>query len=293
METSPILRNAEAKRIAQLLAGAALYGVSVNLFIVPAGLYSGGLVGLSQIVRTLLRTRLGIGGAHDFSGLLNYMLNIPILIAAWRKLNRSFVVRTVLAISAMTAMMSLLPVTPVIKGDMLTSCLIGGVLSGIGLGVVLRARASLGGTDVLSMIALQHLRNLSVGKLGLSINAVIYLLCMLLFDVQTAVYSLLYSFVMTTTMDHFHWQNINVEATIITKVPLEELEGEILRGLHRGATLLRGTGAYTGEDVSVVYVILSKYEVLQLRQAVARIDPHAFVCVKDHVKIYGNFRRHF
>ena len=104
METSPILRNAEAKRIAQLLAGAALYGVSVNLFIVPAGLYSGGLVGLSQIVRTLLRTRLGIGGAHDFSGLLNYMLNIPILIAAWRKLNRSFVVRTVLAISAMTAL---------------------------------------------------------------------------------------------------------------------------------------------------------------------------------------------
>ena len=286
-------RSEEAKKFGLTVMGAVIYALSVNLFIVPMGLYSGGFIGISQIVRTLLRTRFGIGlGAHDISSLLNYAINIPILLAAWRKLDRKFVFKTVTGITVMTAVMASVPVTNLMKQDVLTSCLVGGVISGVGVGLILRAGATLGGMDVLSMIALRRFHNLSVGKAGLAVNVVLYGLCMVLFDVQTAVYSLVYSFVLTTTMDRFHWQNIDVEATIITKADVGELEHAITRGLHRGATLLRGTGAYTDEDVSVVYVILSKYEIVQLRQILQRIDPHAFLCVKDHVRIYGNYSKH-
>ena len=282
-------RSFELRRIGLAVLGTLIYAVGMNLFVVPASLYSGGVMGISQIIRTLLTRELGLSFRIDIAAILYYIFNIPILILAWRKLDRSFVAKTLLTVSVMTAAMSLIPVTPVLSSDTITSCLVGGVITGCGIGLVLRAGGTLGGFDLVSLTIIRKRHELSVGRLGLYVNMVVYGLCMLLLDVPTAIYSLVFSFICTTTIDRVHLQNKDAEVTVYTKRAAEDLEESILSGLHRGVTLMHGTGAYTGEDVNVLSITLSEYELPVLRQLIARFDPHAFVVVKPRVKVFGNY----
>ena len=98
-----------------------------------------------------------------------------------------------------------------------------------------------------------------------------------------------FSFICTTTIDRVHLQNKDSEVTVYTKRSAEAMEQAILSGLQRGVTLMHGTGAYTGEDVNVLTITLSEYELPMLRQLIARFDPHAFVVVKPRVKVFGNY----
>ncbi len=282
-------RSFELKRIGLAILGTLIYAVGMNLFVVPAALYSGGIMGISQIIRTLLTREFGMTFRVDIAATLYYLLNIPILILAWRKLDRSFVLKTLLTVSVMTTAMTLIPVVPVLSSDTITSCLVGGVITGCGIGLVLRAGATLGGFDLVSLTIIRKRHEYSVGRLGLYVNMVVYGLCMILLNVPTAIYSLVFSFICTTTIDRVHLQNKDAEVTVYTKRAAEEMERAILSGLHRGVTLMHGTGAYTGEDVNVLTVTLSEYELPVLRQLIGRFDPHAFVVVKPRVKVFGNY----
>ncbi len=282
-------RSFELKRIGLAVLGTLIYAVGMNLFVVPAALYSGGVMGFSQIIRTLLTRALGLTFRVDIAATLYYILNIPILILAWRKLDRSFVLKTLLTVSVMAVAMTLIPVTPVLSSDTITSCLVGGVITGCGVGLVLRAGGTLGGFDLVSLTIIRKRHEYSVGRLGLYVNIVVYGLCMILFDVPTAIYSLVFSFICTTTIDRVHLQNKDAEVTVYTKKPAEQMEQAILSGLQRGVTLIHGTGAYTGEDVNVLNITLSEYELPVLRQLIGRFDSHAFVVVKPRVKVFGNY----
>ena len=282
-------RRFELRRIGLAILGTCIYAAGMNLFVVPAGLYAGGIMGFCQIIRTLLTEKLGLRVGVDIAGILYYLANIPILILSWRRLDRSFVLKTVLTVSVMTLAMTVIPVVPLLSSDRITSCLVGGVIVGAGVGLVLRAGGTLGGTDLVSLMLIRKHHDFSIGRISLSVNAVVYGLCMLLLDVPTAIYSLVYSFLCTSTIDRVHLQNKDAEVTVYTKRPAEELEQAILSGLQRGLTLMHGTGAYTGEDVNVMNVTLSEYELPVLRQLIGRFDPHAFVVVKPRVKVFGNY----
>ena len=282
-------RTFELRRIGLAIVGTLIYAVGMNLFVVPAALYSGGMMGASQIIRTLLSRELGLSFRVDIAAILYYLFNVPILILSWHKLDRSFVLKTLLTVSVMTVAMTLIPVTPVLSSDTITSCLVGGVIAGCGIGLVLRAGGTLGGFDLVSLMIIQKRHEFSVGRISLCVNAVVYGLCMLLLDVPTAIYSLVFSFICNTTIDRVHLQNKDAEVTVYTKRSAEDMEQAILSGLHRGVTLMHGTGAYTGEDVNVLNITLSEYELPMLRQLIGRFDPHAFVVVKPRVKVYGNY----
>ena len=283
-------RRFELRRIGTAILGTCIYAAGMNLFVVPAGLYAGGIMGFCQIIRTLLSEKLGLRfGGVDIAGILYYLANIPILIASWRKLDRSFVLKTILTVSVMTLAMTVIPVVPLLSSDRITSCLVGGVIVGAGVGLVLRSGGTLGGTDLVSLMLIRKHHDFSIGRISLSVNCVVYGLCMLLLDVPTAIYSLVYSFLCNSTIDRVHLQNKDAEVTVITKRDPAELEHEITSVLHRGATLLHGTDAFTDEAVNVLTVTLSEYELPNLRRLVARFDPHAFVVVKGHVKVYGNY----
>lgn len=278
----------ELKRLGISLCGAVVYALGVNLFVVPAQLYSGGVMGISQIFRTLLSQKLGISfGSTDIAGILYYLFNIPIFWLSLKKLDKKFVFRTVLDVSVMTLMMTLVPVVPILSSDTITSCLVGGVITGLGIGLVLVGGGTLGGFDLVSLMLIEKHHDFSVGRIGLSVNLLVYALCMLVFSVPTAIYSLVYSFINTTTMDRVHAQNNDVEVTVITKETA--IEQMVFHQLHRGATRLQATGAYTGEELHLYYIVLNKYELPSLRKLVAQLDPHAFVVVKDRVKVFGHY----
>ena len=286
---NPILT--ELIRIAASVAGAVIYAVGVNLFIVPLNLYNGGVMGICQLIRTFLIDAFGLSFSFDIAGILFFIINIPILIAAWFTLDHKFVIRTLLNVVFTTLFLSVIPVKEVIHGDILTNCLVGGAVTGLGCGIPLWAATAGGGTDVIGFIMIKHNRNFTIGKINLIVDFMIYAVCMLKFNVQTAIYSILYAIICAIVTDKLHHQNINVEAIIVTASPCEELKQAIMKELDRGLTVLPARGGYTGDDKTALMIVISKYEVSELSGLVHRYDPDAFVTFKENTRVLGNFEK--
>ena len=274
-----------------ILGGTLLYSLGMNLFVVPAGLYTGGIMGLSQLLRTFLLRATGWTPAIDIAGLINYAINLPMLLLAWRRLDHRVVLKTLLSVTGTTIFLSLVPRADILSGDQLARCLIGGMLCGCGIGITLWMGGTSGGMDVIGMMLLKRGSHTSIGHVNLIWNLALYAICAAAFNLSTAIYSILFSFISTTAMDKLHMQNINVEVTVVTKVLSPEMEHEILVDLHRGITRYEGVGEYTGQPVHIFYILVTKYEISRLRAIVCKHDPHAFIVAKDGAVVYGNYKR--
>ncbi len=278
-------------RIVAAVAGELISAAGLNLFIVPLHLYTGGTMGVCQLIRTLLQAHWDFG-PHDVAGILYFLVNIPILLVGFRYLGRGLVIRTMICTAAYSLFYSLIPIPAVpIVGDYLTACLLGGILTGVGSGIVLTCGCSSGGLDVIGLCLSKQGSSFTVGRFSLTFNVFLYAACLILFSPEVAIYSVIYNFFTSMVLDRMHQQNVSVMALIFTHADEHLLGTFITDHLGRGVTYWNGTGAYTGKDVHVLCVSLSKYEIEELLHAVRTIDPQAFLTVQEGVHIYGNFRR--
>ena len=122
-----------------------LYSLGINLFVVPAGLYTGGIMGFAQLLRTLFLHVTGLELKIDIAGIINYAINLPILCIAWRRIDHRVVFKTLLSVTSTTVFLSLVPRTGILGGDKLAECLIGGMLCGCGIGITLWMGGTSGG----------------------------------------------------------------------------------------------------------------------------------------------------
>lgn len=264
------------------------YAIGMNMFIVPAGIYAGGLMGVCQLIRTLLNDYLGLSLNFDIAGVLYYLFNIPIFFYAWKRMRRRTLVKTIITVTFSTLFLAIVPIKPLLPDDLLGSVMVGSLITGTTLGLVLRCGSSSGGLDIIGLMMAMGKRETGVGKVYLVVNAVQFIAYALLFDLRVVIYSMISTFLSSFALDHFHFQNINVEVKIVTKNK-DELADAIMRGLGRGVTEWASVGAYTDEPSEVLYVIISKYEITRLRNIIAHCDPRAFVVIGDKVHVYGNF----
>ena len=280
-------------RLVVAVVGELIAALGINLFIVPLGLYSGGTLGVCQLIRTLLQTYLHLDfGSYDIAGVLYFLSNIPILIVAYKVLGRGLAIRTIVCTVSYSLFYSLIPVpATLIVDDYLTACLLGGILTGVGCGIVLTCGCSSGGLDVVGLCLSKRGSAFTVGRFSLTFNAFLYAACLILFNAETAIYSVIYNFITTTVLDRMHQQNVTVQALIFTREDEHTLGKFVMGQLGRGVTYWQGTGAYTGDDLHVLCVCLSKYEIEELLHAVHSIDPHAFLTVQEGVHVYGNYQR--
>lgn len=279
----------EGQKVLMCIVAAFLYAVGMNFFIVPAELYSGGVMGVSQVIRTLLTDYLHISfGGFDIAGVIYYIINIPIFLLAFTRLGRKFFIKTLVMVTSMTLFLSLIPVMSIVE-DTMAACMVGGIISGGGIGLALRMGSSSGGMDVVGLILARWKKDFSVGKVSLIMNLTLYGVCFFLFDVETVVYCIIYASVYSVAMDRFHTQNINVEAKIITKADTGSLEKAILAEIYRGVTKWSTLGAFTYDQSHLLYVTLSKYEVGRLKAVVRKYDPNAFIVITEGVYVDGNF----
>ncbi len=281
----------EAKKMALALLGILAFCIGVNWFIVPIGLYNGGFVGIGQVVRTALIEYAHMDfGDIDIAGFIYFACNVPLFFLAYKSLGKMFFVKTVICVVVQTFLLSLLksPEVPIIE-DRLAACLIGGIIAGWGVGLTLKNGGSGGGQDILGVYCTKKLKNFSVGKLSLIINAGVYGACALMFDLTVVIYSLIYTAILSMVIDQTHSQNITVEVTIYTKTKSQEIRENILEVLGRGCTYWEATGNFTDSNTTIITTIISKYEVTQLMRNVHLIDPNAFVVVKDNVHVDGYF----
>nr|WP_317450453.1 YitT family protein [uncultured Sellimonas sp.] len=284
----------QKKQITGLLysiCGGVLFAVGVNLFITPLDLYNGGFMGIAQLIRTFLTSALHLSfGQTDIAGIIYFMVNLPLLYLAWSKMGRGFFFRTVVTVIVQTAALTFIPIPErSLIDDRLTSCVIGGIVAGFGTGLVLRGGSSGGGQDILGLYFTKKFRNFSVGKMATIINVFVYGICLLMFNLETVIYSLIYGVISSVACDRIHIQNINMSVMIFTKKL--GISKAIMNEMGRGVTNWDGAGAYTNETSYILFVMISKYEVNQIRRIVHNIDPNAFMIFTEGCSVEGNFEK--
>lgn len=271
-----------------IAAGSIIFAAANNLFIVPSGVYAGGIVGTAQIIRTVLNDYLNISFSFDIAGIINMCLNVPLLVMAYFILNSSFVKKTVFSVAIQTVAFSAIPVYPVVS-DNLAAIIIGSIVAGYGVGLILIQKATAGGNDVTSMLLMKHNPNLSVGKFNLLYNVFVYIFCAILFNLETSIYSILHATLFSVVVDRLHLQNIEVSLMIFTRN--DNIKNMIINDMHRGVTYWKGQGAYTNNETEVLVTIVSKYEVPKIRREILKMDSKAFIIVSSQLNVDGNVEK--
>lgn len=282
------------RNLAMAVLGAAIFAGGMNLFVVPAGLYSGGFLGVGQIIRSLLVdfAHVNIPANIDVAGIILYIINVPLMVLAYRTMGRQFFISTLVVVTFQTVFLTVIPApseNPILP-DPLAAALVGAVTSGFGSGMILRCGSCGGGQDILGLYFMKKDRNFSVGKIAMIINVAVFAACALMYDLTTVIYSLIYVALYSFVIDHTHAQNQNMAAFIVTTS--DRALAAIQQEANRTFTHWNGKGYFTDRDCHVVLIALSKYEVMKLKSAIREIDEHAFVTVLSVNDIIGNYNKH-
>lgn len=271
--------------------GSIMFAFGLNVFIIPLALYNGGFMGISQLIRTFIVKILPFSlGRTDIAGIIYFLINLPLMYMAWRKMGKEFFGRSIITIIIQTVALTLIPIptTPIID-NYLTACVIGGIIAGTGSGMILRGGSSGGGQDILGIYFSKRFPGFSVGKVSIIINFFVYGVCLLLFNIEIVIYSLIYGVVYSIACDRVHIQNINMSVMIFTKKL--GISKAIIEQTGRGVTNWDGAGAYTNQTSYILFVVISKYEVNQLKRVVRSIDPNAFMIITEGCSVSGNFEK--
>jgi len=275
------------------LLGALLFVIAMNLIIVPHALYSGTLTGVAQIIEDIIlsHTHVQVPENYNITGIALLLLNIPLMIMVLKVHNTGFPFKTILTIVFLTATMALIPIPsePIIY-DALTACIVGGAIAGFGAGFTLRCGGSGGGTDLIGVFCSVKYPNFTVGKVSLIIGFFVYSYALFAYDLNTVIYSAIFTMIYSFVLDHVHYQNIKTSAFIFTTKP-EAVQALIIDQLSRGATVWEGKGAYSGKHTHIFVTVVSKYEMPQLKRNVSKADSGAFIIFNNKVGVEGNFQR--
>ena len=258
----------------------------VVVFLAPVKLYDSGISGTSMLISQETPEWCSLS-------LILILLNIPLFLLAYKALGREFFWKAAICTVCNSVFLAVIPSpsTPVIP-DILTSCMVGGILAGFASGLVLTCGCSTGGLDILGLYLSKKGSRFTVGRFSISFNALLYTLCFFLFDATTAIYSAIYNVLSSLFLDRIHRQNVTVQLLIFTKKNDPQLPRYIMEQLDRGVTSWTGRGGWTGDEVQVLCVCLSKYEIDTLQDVLRRVDPDAFYIVQEGVHAGGNFERH-
>ena len=280
------------KDLLKATLGCFLFAFAVNIFLVPNDLYNGGILGVAQLIRSFLVEVLHLKFNFELAGIVNFLLNVPLFILAYKFISKTFFRRSLVCVIFQTVFLTIIP-TPdkAIISDLLTCVLIGGMIAGYGCGITLSASGSGGGTDIIGILISMKNRKLSVGKIGASINIIIYAICGVIYGLPTMIYSIIYAVISSIIIDNTHEQNICSYVIIFTKDKQDKIIEFIKGELNRDATFWDGYGGYKKEKVHIVYSALSKYEMQRLERHLPDIDNDAFMITSEGIGISGNFKK--
>ena len=257
-----------------IVLGILLYAIGYTAFILPERVVMGGVAGLSALIYYATNIPAGIS---------IFVLNITLLVIAFSALTKQFVVRTIVGVLLLSlfigSLQPLFQAFPIITAgeDKFMHVLIGGMLSGAGLGVVFSHNGSTGGTDILTELLTKHF-NLSFGRAMQFIDCTIIGSSYLLFhSMETIVYGIVFTLVASYVCDFVvNGSRQTVQFLIISK-HYKEIADTINRRVNRGVTVIEGKGWYSKENVEMLVVLSRKYESQDIFAVIKQIDPQAVV----------------
>ncbi|WP_298814584.1 YitT family protein [Chloroflexus sp.] len=262
-----------------LTIGALLSATAVRFFLVPNQVVSGGITGVAQLLNTFLGTPVGA---------VVLILNVPLLIAGWRYLGGAvFGVRTLYTVVVMSlAIDGLAPFARPITSDPVLYSLYGGLIDGLGIGLVLRARGTTGGSDILARL-IERRFGVQPGRSLLGFDTLVFTAALFSYGPEKILYALLVAFTSSRAIDTVLAAGKGArQAVIITSNP-DPIRSEVLHRLGRGITQLEAIGGYTGATRAVLLCVVARTEIGALKNIVSSVDPAAFVIVGEVEEVIG------
>ena len=281
-------------KFSKCILGLFISSLAINLFIVPNNLYTGGILGLSQLIRTTLNSMFHLNFNFDISSIIYYMINIPLFLMAYKSISKTFFIRTLFAVTINSLFLMIIPIPKEpLMHDLLANVLIGGIIGGIGIGMVLSTGSSTGGIDIIGIDLSKKNKKFTVGNISLLFNIIVYSICGFKYGIEIMIYSIICAIFETIMIDKNHTQNICSDAFVFTKENPEKLIKFINYELKRGATYWEAIGGYTNTKTYIVYAVLSKYERMRLGRHMKEFDKNAFMVGDEGLEIKGSFDKYF
>ena len=267
-----------------IFMGTGIMALAIQCIFEPIGLVTGGFSGIAIIIRKMTA---GIVEGGVPLWLTNLALNVPVFIAALIIKGRKFLGRTVIGTVLLSFWLYVIPQVDLTQGDYMLSAVFGGVITGIGIGFVLLAKATTGGTDMVSALIQKYVRHYSVVQILQVIDGMVVLAGLYVFGLKPALYAIVAIFITSKVSDALMEGMKYSKAAFIITDYYKEIADAIMTQLDRGLTGLDATGMYSGDKKTVLYCVVSKKEIVELKDIVAKIDPKAFVIVTDAREVFG------
>ncbi len=259
--------------------GCIIASISINLFLVPHHLLSGGVSGLAIIFYFLFGFPIGVQ---------ILLMNIPLIGIAYKLLGKEYAITTVYGTILFSVAVDLTQFLAKINplDDPLLACITGGIISGVGSGLVFRFNGSAGGLDIVAAIVRKYY-SFNFGVVSFAINLVIMLIAATFFGLKLAILTLISMFVGANITDKVV-EGFNRKKTLfIISYNTEQITEAILKEVGRGATILHGEGAFTRQEKRIVFVVVSLTQIAKIKLLVQEVDPHAFMIVQDAAEVMG------
>jgi len=269
----------EMVRFLGVIFGSIIIAIAFNLFLIPHKILSSGIGGIAIILGIVTPVNTGI---------INFVLNLPILILGYIGLGKKVIFNTVVSVIVLSVALYYVPVK-IVATDPLLSSVFGGVIAGAGIGLVFNCQGSTGGFDIIGML-LSRKRDIKLGGFLIALNTVVVVIAGFFFTWDVALTSLLSIYVTGKVIDAVHTKHRKVTLMIVTN-QAEEMKKKLLSTVVRGITLLDGEGAYSNEKKRVLMTVVSREELASMKLTISEIDPHAFVNITETVEVLGLFRK--
>lgn len=267
-----------------LIAGTGLMALAIQAVFDPMGMVTGGFTGIGILIRRMTEG-LVYGGIPLW--LTNILLNLPAFIAAWFVMGRVFVKRTAIAAVLLSAWLAVIPAMDLARGDYLLAAVYGGLITGTGIAMVFRTGNATGGTDLLASLLHRKLRRYSVAQILAVLDGTVILAGYYLLGVRPALYAILTVAIVTKVSDMI-LDGLNYSKMIfVVSDKSTEIAEHILYEMDRGCTAIPAQGMYSDEMRKMLFCVVGKKEVLDFKDCVKELDPHAFVIVTDANEVLG------
>lgn len=267
-----------------ILVGTAVMALAIQCIYDRVGLVTGGFTGLTIIIRNITKSVISGGIPLWFA---NIVLNIPVFIYSYVKFGKKFVGRTLFATIMLSVWLYIIPGVDLSGDDYLLAALFGGVFTGVGMGIVLRAGATTGGTDMVAALIQTKMRHYSVVQIMQVMDAAIVIAGLYVFGLRSTLYAVVSIFASTKVSDGFLEGFKNSKAALIITNHYKEVAARVMDELGRGVTGMDAKGMYTQDYKCVLYCVVSRKEIVQLKEIVNDVDPDAFVIVSDVREVLG------
>ncbi|AXI09954.1 hypothetical protein CUC15_13895 [Oceanobacillus zhaokaii] len=266
------------RRYIMLFIGSGIAAVALELFLVPNDIIDGGVIGVSLLINHLTGISFGV---------LVLIINIPFLIAGFKRLGKDFLFSSLFSIISLSVVESLLHKVEPITDESLLATVFGGLILGAGVGIVIRNAGALDGTEILGIIITKRM-SFSVGEFVMFINIFIFGWAGFVLGWEQAMLSILTYYIASKTIDAIGQGILNeTKAAIIVSNMSEDIAEVIGEELKRGVTKLYGQNNYTGTDTNVLYVVVTRLEVAKLKAIVFNLDKTAFTTIMDTQEVQG------